>query len=51
MAYIGCRRWPGCFCAAVQGDGSRGRHHSSSRGRDIGETCTRVSFKPEWAEI
>ena len=35
--------------AGVQNDGSRGRHHSSFSGRDAGETCTRVSFKPERA--
>ena len=35
--------------AAVQNDGSRGCHHSSSSGRDAGETRTQMSFKPERA--
>ena len=43
--------WPGCtFTAVVQNNDSRGRHHSSSFGRDAGETCARVSFKPEWTQ-
>ena len=42
--------WPGCtFAAVVQNKGSHERHHPSSSGRDAGETCTRVSFKPGWA--
>ena len=39
-----------CCAAAVQNDGSRGRHLSSSFGRDVGETYARVSFTPEWAQ-
>ena len=55
-------RWPWCalrwcvppwlgstFAPHVQNNGSRGRHHSSSCGRDVGRTSAWVSFKPEWA--
>ena len=35
-----------CVCVGVQNDGFRGRHHSSSCGRDAGETLVLVSFKP-----
>ena len=39
-----------CTAECVQNDGFRGRHHSSSLGRDAGETSARVSFEPEWAQ-
>ena len=37
-----------CVCRCTEW-WSRGRHHSSSCGRDAGETLVRVSFKPERA--